>query len=37
MTSIPRTSLAPFFPKDLWSSLFISAGAGPSSAFDVLR
>ena len=34
MTSISRTSLAPFFPKDLSSSPFISAGAGPSSASD---
>ena len=30
------TSLALFFPKDLWFSPFISAGAGPSSASDVL-
>ena len=37
MTSISRTSLAPFFSKDLGSSPFISAGAGPSSASDVLR
>ena len=37
MTSISRTSVAPFFPKDLWSSPFISAGAGPSSASDFLR
>ena len=37
MTSISRTSLAPFFPKSLWSSPFISAGAGPSYASDFLR
>ena len=36
MTSISRTSLAPFFPKGLCSSPFISAGAGPSSTSDVL-
>ena len=34
MTSFSRTSLAPFFPKDLCSSPFISTGAGPSSASD---
>ena len=37
MTSVSRTSLAPFFAKDLCSSPFISAGAGPSSASDFLR
>ena len=37
MTSVSRTSLAPFFTKDLCSSPFISAGAGPSSASDFLR
>ena len=36
MTSISRTSLAPFFPKELCSSPFISAGASPCSS-DVLR
>ena len=37
MTSISRTSLAPFFPKDFLFSPFISAGAGPSFASDFLR
>ena len=37
MTSISRTSVAAFFPKDLCSSPFISAGAGPSYASDFLR
>ena len=32
MTSIFLTSLAPFFPKDLQSSPFVSAGAGLFSA-----
>ena len=32
MTSISRISLAPFFPKDLQSSLFVSVGAGPSAS-----
>ena len=36
MTSISRTSLALFFPKDLCSSPFISAGAGPSSASEFI-
>ena len=32
LTSISSTFLAPFFPKDLQSSTFVSAGAGPSAS-----